>query len=90
MMENKDILIEESLDEKFKLNVSVSIQDIVNFWRNDLFNVEINSSKTTSAIIQDGSGSACFFTGGVDSLYTLLSLKMKSQQSSMCMGLMLS
>ena len=64
MMENKDILIEESLDEKFKLNVSVSIQDIVNFWRNDLFNVEINSSKTTSTIIQEGSGSACFFHRG--------------------------
>jgi hypothetical protein len=75
MMENKDIFLEESLDDKFNLNVSVSIQDIVKFWWNNLFNVEINSSKISSANIHEGSGSACFFTGGVDSFYTLLSLK---------------
>jgi len=72
MKAGADLILDEPLDPIFAENVS-TIQDIFTTWYPELHRVQIRADlASTESRGSDSGKTAAFFTGGVDSFYTLL------------------
>lgn len=74
MYKGENLTIEESLDPKFVDNLS-TLQDIYSTWWPEAKRITIQAPTGDSNAVPETGRTAAFFTGGVDSFYTLLKHK---------------
>jgi hypothetical protein len=72
MYEKEDLIIEAPISNSLLINIS-NVQDIMSNWYPELEKIKISSSIFYDSHLKNNKDSvACFFSGGVDSSYTLL------------------
>lgn len=74
MYNGEDLVLEEPLDAKFADNLS-TIQDIYSTWWSEAERITVETPSGHSNYAPKTERTAAFFTGGVDSFYTLLKHK---------------